>query len=219
MSHPDNVMHVNIRFPLGFSLIVGVFLGSLTAVFWYVSQDFRATLKFFAIGAAAAAQITTAFFTARLLGMHFKNREDERERERLANEREERRVKREEAHDLFILRREALRFGEKWNNPGFAQARQTMQEIRKHRSDTKALNRFIIENEVAVLHVVNLVEEMATCCRSKLVDVDLMRRQFDFVIFSTWECLSDWIKDERKKDSNDNIWEDLEWLYHSWKAP
>jgi hypothetical protein len=219
MTHPDNIIHVNIRFPLGFSLIVCIFLLILTFGFWLVTQDIRATLMFFAVGAAAGAQITTAFFTARLLGMHIKSREDEKVREKLASEREERRVKREEAHDLFILRREALRFGEKWNDPGFAQARQTMQEIRQHRSNTKELNDFIKTNEVAVFHVVNLVEEMATCCRNRLVDVDLMRRQFDFVVFNTWECLSNWIKDERKKVNNEEIWEDLEWLYHSWKAP
>jgi hypothetical protein len=219
MTHPDKVMHVNIRFPLGFSLIVFVCLASLTILFWLVAQGFRATLMFFAVGAAAGAQITTAFFTARLLGMHIENRDADNERERLANEREERRAKREEAHDLFVLRREALRFGEKWNDPGFAQARQTMQEIRKLREDTKELENFICKNEIDVFHVVNLVEEMATCCRHEVVDSDLMKRQFDFVVFNTWECLSEWIKKERKKVGNSEIWEDLEWLYHTWKAP
>ena len=218
MNHPDNVMHVNIRFPLGFSLIVFVCLAILTLLFWLVAQDFRATLMFFAVGAAAGAQITTAFFTARLLGMHIENRDADNERERLANEREERRAKREEAHDLFVLRREALRFGEKWNDPGFAQARQTMQEIRKLRNNPKALNEFIEENEVNVLHVINLVEEMATCCKEKLVDVDLMKKQFDFVVYNTWECLQDWIRKERQNVKNPKIWEDLESLYHAWKA-
>ncbi|MGY6568814.1 MAG: hypothetical protein ACXIVE_07445 [Salinarimonas sp.] len=113
MNHPDEITYVNIRFPLGFSLIVGISLCVLTFGFWLISRDTRATLMFFAVGAAARAQITTAFFTARLLGMHIENRDADKERERLANEREERRAKREEAHDLFVLRREALRFGEK----------------------------------------------------------------------------------------------------------
>ena len=151
--------------------------------------------------------------------MHIENRDADKERERLANEREERRAKREEAHDLFVLRREALRFGEKWNDPSFVDERKTMEEIRKLRGDTKALNAFIEANEISVSHFVNLIEEMVTCCKFEVVDVDIMRKQFDFVVFNTWECLSDWIKKERMNVGNSEIWEDLEWLYHSWKAP
>jgi len=217
MAHPDNVAHIDIRFPVNFSLIVTGILITLTVGFWFVTQDWRETFMFFAIGAAAGAQVTTTFFTARLLGMHIKSREDEKEREKLANEREERRAAREKAHDDFILRREAARFGERWNDPGLADARNTMEELRRRRFDSEKLLSFIRENEKAVTHVINLVEEIATCCKHHLVDTSLMRRQFDFVVFNTWECLSSWVYEVRKECGEPGIWEDTEWLYRSWK--
>lgn len=218
MAQPDNILEINLKFPLRLSLLAAAILLVLTAGFWFISQDMRETFMFFAIGAAACAQFVTAFFTGRLLGLQITSHKDEKERERLSNEREERRVKREEAHDEFVLRREAARFGERWNDPGLADARHTMEQLRLLRRDHPKLLEFIKENEIAVTHVINLVEEIATCCKHNLVDTSLMRRQFDFVVFNTWECLSSWVYEVRQECGEPGIWEDTEWLYRTWKG-
>lgn len=218
MQETDKISQVSIHFPIRFSAVAALVLVLLTIAFWAVSGDAIETLVFFAVGAAAAAQITTAFFTARLLGFQISTRDAEIEREQRADAREELRKQREEAHDAFLLRREAIRFGERWNHPEMREARATLRSILEKNGDAGALNAYLNENKLDVNHVLNFIEEMATCCRHGLVDEPLMRKQFDYVVCKTWRSLSTWIDGERKA-SVDAIWEDMEWLYDQWKTP
>lgn len=217
MASPDHFAQVNIRFPVKFSAVIGGVLAFLTIWYHYEAQSAKETLVFFAVGAAAAGQITTSFFTARLLGSAMQSAERDLKREKLATEREDNAAKREAAHDAFILRREALRFGERWNNPAMSNARDVLRGI----SDRKGKNPndllvYIEQNETAVSHIMNFVEEIATNCRHEVVDVDIMKRQFDFVVVDTWRSLVSWIIATREKHGDD-IWEDSEWLYNLWK--
>ncbi|KPQ10829.1 MAG: hypothetical protein HLUCCO17_09070 [Saliniramus fredricksonii] len=218
MQATDKISQVSIHFPIRFSAVAALVLVLLTIVFWAVSGDTIETLVFFAVGAAATAQITTAFFTARLLGFQISTRDAEIEREQRADAREELRKQREEAHDAFLLRREAIRFGERWNHPEMREARATLRSILDKNGDAGALDAYLNENKLDVNHVLNFIEEMATCCRHGLVDEPLMRKQFDYVVCKTWRSLSTWI-DGQRKASVDAIWEDMEWLYDQWKTP
>jgi hypothetical protein len=217
MSSPDHFAQVNISFPVKFSALMGGVLAALTLWFYFEAQSAKETFVFFAVGAAAVGQITTSFFTARLLGSTMQSAERDLKREKLALEREDKAAKREAAHDAFILRREALRFGERWNNPAMSHARDILRGI----SDCKGKNPnellvFIEQNETAVSHILNFVEEIATNCRHEVVDVEIMKRQFDFVVVDTWRSLVSWIHATRDRHGDD-IWEDSEWLYNLWK--
>lgn len=217
MSSPDHFTQVNISFPIKFSVAAIFVLVVLTGWFYYEARSLKETLVFFAVGAAAGGQITTSFFTARLLASTMKSAERDLQREKLALEREKNAATREAAHDQFILRREALRFGERWNDPAMTDARKVLRGI----SDAKRTSPgdfldFIDKNETSVSHIMNFIEEIATNCRHEVVDVEIMKRQFDFVVIDTWRCLFDWIHQMRKKHGDD-IWEDSEWLYNLWK--
>ncbi len=97
-------------------------------------------------------------------------------------------------------------------------ARDTLREVMKHRSGrAEDLLRFIEQNETAVSHIMNFLEEMATCCRHQVVDVAIMKDQFDYVIVSVWDTLFVWIRKQRQETANFRIWEDTESLYDMWK--
>jgi len=217
MSSPDKFLQVNISFPLKFSFLASVILIGLTLWFYNEAQSVKETIVFFAVGAAAVGQITTSFFTARLLGATMQSAERDLTREALALAREEKAEKRVAAHDEFILRREALRFGERWNDPAMSNARDILRGISDCKGkDPNGLLEFIEKNETAVSHIMNFVEEIATNCRHEVVDVDIMKRQFDFVVVDTWRSLVSWIHATRDRHGDD-IWEDSEWLYNLWK--
>jgi hypothetical protein len=98
-------------------------------------------------------------------------------------------------------------------------ARDAFRGIVRHRDGKPdELIKFIEANEPAVRHVINFLEEMATCCRHDLVDVPLMKSQFDAVITSTWDTLFPWVRKVRD-EAKSNIWEDVEFLYYKWKQP
>ena len=217
MSSPDKLLQINVKFPVKVSALASLILILLTLLFYSEAQSVKETIVFFAVGAAAVGQITTSFFTARLLGSAMQSAEQDLEREKLALAREERTAQREAAHDAYILRREALRFGERWNDPAMSSARDILREIASRKEDPESeLLLFIEKNETAVNHILNFLEEIGTCCRYELVDSVIMKEQFDFVVVNTWDSLYPWIRKQQKK-YNDNIWEDSERLYRDWK--
>lgn len=203
---PDTVKQVNIRFPIKFSVSAGLIHLGLTAWFYIETQSVKEALIFFAIGAAAVGQLTATFYTARLLGSAMKSAEHA-----------DRAAERQAAHDEFILKREALRFGERWNDPAMTEARATLKKLVEHsKGSPNQLADYLKENDMAADHVMNFIEEMATCCRYGIVDVSIMKRQFDYVVILTWQTLVLWIQDTRRT-TNNGIWEDTEWLYDQWK--
>lgn len=203
---PDTVKQVKISFAIKFSTVAGLIHIGLTTWFYLETQSVKEALIFFAIGAAAVGQLTATFYTARLLGSAMKSAEHV-----------ESAAVRQAAHDEFILKREALRFGERWNDPGMKEARATLKDLVEHsKGSPNQLADFLKDNDMAAGHVMNFIEEMATCCRYGLVDVPIMKRQFDYVVILTWQTLVLWIQDTQRK-SNNGIWEDTEWLYNQWK--
>ncbi len=208
---PDTLRRIEIRFPLTFSAVASLVLIALVIWYWREpASSTRDTLLFFVIGATAVGQITASFYTARVLGAtlrrdardaDFANRADIREKARLIHE----------------LKVQAVKFGERWNHPEMNVARDAFRGIMRHRDrPEEELLRFIESNETSVTHVINFLEEMATCCRHELVDVELMKSQFDNVIIHVWETLFPWIRKIRQRE-NAPVWEDIEFLYDHWK--
>jgi hypothetical protein len=203
---PDTVKQVNISFPIKFSVVAGLIHLGLTAWFYVETQSVKEALIFFAIGAAAVGQLTATFYTARLLGSAMKSAEHA-----------DRAADRQLVHDELTLKREALRFGERWNDPAMKEARATLKNlVENSKGEPNQLADYLKENDMAAGHVMNFIEEMATCCRFGLVDEPIMKRQFDYVVILTWQTLVLWIQETRRRSSN-GIWEDTEWLYNQWK--
>jgi hypothetical protein len=206
----DTLRRVEIRFPLTFSAIATLVLFILIGLYWHDGASVKDTLMFAVIGAAAVGQITASFYTARVLGATLT--------------REARDVAREAASDQrassereFILKKESLRFGERWNDPRMYPARDALRTIVGRRNQTsEQILVYIEQNETVVLHIMNFLEEMATCCRQGVVDTDLMKDQFDAVIVTAWDTLFPWIR-KKRQEANPKIWEDSEALYDSWK--
>jgi len=206
----DTIGRVNIRFPVTFSLVCAVLLAGLTYWYWRESQSSKETLIFFGAGLAAVSQVAAAFYTARILAATLKK--DERDAQR-----EQRAEARAQAQESLLMKQQALRFGERWNDPSMFHARDTLRAlIRAHAVSADELQKEIDGRETNVIHVMNFLEEMATSCRYGVVDTNMMRDQFDYVVISTWEVLFPWIQKHRKTRDGD-VWEDVEKLYAAWK--
>lgn len=223
------------RFDIKFSLVltfsaVAIFaLVVVTFLYWRETQSVKDTLVFLSVGAAAVGQITASFYTARVLNATL--RKDDRDAKRAddhdaqqktqrgledAQQKAQRELEdvRHKAQRELELKQAALRFGERWNDPGMFAARDALRLVLKQSSDVER-RKFIETQETNVIHIVNFLEEMGTACRYELVDVKMMREQFDFVIVTTWTKLFPWIKEQRQQDND--IWEDFESLYDAWK--
>jgi hypothetical protein len=223
----DTLGRVQIQFPITFSAITSVALLGVTYWYWRVDSDVKNTLIFFLAGAAAVAQITASFYTARILSATLRKderdatqevealaREDAREK-RLAA-REDAFEKREQEREKLRLKQAAFRFGERWNDPSMYHARETVRAVCYVKRTEDELNDYLEKNPTNVIHVVNFLEEIATSCKHGVIDQDVIRNQFDFVVTNTWETLYPWIKKHRTERRAEDIWEDLEGVYHDW---
>jgi hypothetical protein len=213
----DTIARIQIHFPITFSALASLALVGLTFWYWYETRDIPQTLIFLLAGGTAVGTITASFYTARVLAATL--RKDERDEAREANlaARETAREKREAEHDNILLKQAAFRFGERWNDASMYHARDTIRAVCYVKRTEDELNEYLEKNTTNVIHVVNFLEEIATSCKHGVADQVILRTQFDFVIANTWETLYPWIKRHRAARSADDIWEDLEDLYHTWK--
>lgn len=205
----DALRRFNIKFSfvITFSAVAILALIVVTVLFWRETQSVKDTLVFLSVGAAAVGQITASFYTARVLNATL--RKDDRDAKRADDYEAHQKAQRE-----LELKQATLRFGERWNDAGMFAARDALRLVLKQKTEEER-NRFIELQETNVIHIVNFLEEMGTACKYELVDIKLMREQFDFVIVSTWTKLFPWIKEQRRQDKD--IWEDFERLYDAWK--
>jgi hypothetical protein len=213
----DTLGRVQIQFPITFSAIASVALLGVTYWYWRVDSDVKNTLIFFLAGAAAVAQITASFYTARILSATLAKDQRDTEREKGDVAREAACEKRELELQELSLKQAAFRYGERWNDASMYHARDTLREIAlRHKSQAELID-YIKKNLTNVIHVLNFLEEIATACRHEVVKKELMKDQFDFVVVNTWEILFPWIKEHRADRGSKSIWEDLEKLYYGWK--
>jgi hypothetical protein len=206
----DTIGRITISFPITFSLVCAVALLFLTLWFWHETQSAKETLIFFGAGVAAASQVTASFYTARILAASLKKDTRDEDRERRAEERAA-------AQEALLLKQQALRFGERWNDPTMYHARDTLRAVRKaHATSADELQKVIDGSETNVIHVMNFLEEIATSCRHEVVDKVVIKDQFDFIIVDAWQTLFPWIT-QRRKTRSPQLWEDVEKLYAAWK--
>jgi hypothetical protein len=213
----DTLGRIQIQFPITFSAIASAVLIGITYWYWRVDGDVKDTLIFFLAGAAAVAQITASFYTARILSATLAKDERDAEQEKAALDRENARETREQKLQELALKQAAFRYGERWNDASMYHARDTLREIALRDKSQTELVDYIKKNLTNVIHVLNFLEEIATACRHEVVKKELMKDQFDFVVVNTWEILFPWIKEHRVERGSKSIWEDLEKLYYGWK--
>lgn len=208
----DALRRFDIRFSfvITFSAIASLTLIAITYWYWRETQSVKDTLVFFSVGAAAVGQITASFYTARVLAATM--RRDDRDAKR-ADAAEAR----FEAQRIAQMKRDSLRFGERWNDASMFRARDALRKVHRHHATSEEdLKKFVDEQETDVMHVINFLEEIATACRLETVDPEIMRQQFDDIVVTTWRRLYPWI--EKQRSGNVFIWEDLERLFDAWKG-
>ncbi|WP_374371730.1 DUF4760 domain-containing protein [Dongia sp.] len=205
---------VTVKFPITVTVLAGITLVVLTAMFHWLSGSAKETLVFFATGVAAVGVVVSAYYTGKTLNaMIGRNAEDAE----IARRREER----EKFSDLRASQLLAMRYGERWNDPAMFHVRNTLRsvmEFETHSNDE--LINFVSDasRRTNVIHVVNFLEEISVSIRHGLVDTDLVKAQFCGIVIATWPKLLPWISQTRRVHHDNMMWDDLEKIYNVWKS-
>jgi hypothetical protein len=117
------------------------------------------------------------------------------------------------------MKRLALKFGERWNDPSMFHVRDVLRDIMDSPISHDELIKFVNEKSrrTNVIHIFNFLEEVSIAHKHHLVDRETLDAQFHGIVVGTWSKLSPWIGTIRKDRNDQRIWEDLESLYDLWK--
>jgi hypothetical protein len=223
-----------VSFPITVTVVSSLILLAVTVGFYFLPKPEQEVLVFFSTGAAAVGIAVTAYYTAKTLNAVLERdasdelREVAREarevardgRERGHEERESAREKRVQEEEGRLMRRLALRFGERWNDPAMYHVRNTLREVMdfQAKSQDELIN---LVNDPSkrtnVIHVFNFLEEIAVALKYQLVDSTIVSDQFCGIILAAWARLTPWIHVHRNERADQRIWDDLEALYATWK--
>ena len=200
----DTVLDVSLRFPITFTAIVVAAVAVLTAAFYFATGSFTDTVIFLAAAAAAGGTITTAFYVARTLNLYIRQ--------------ESRRRDREEALDERGKKERALRYGERWNDPSLFYVRDVCRALFELRGKPQdEIIKLAEEKKTNIIHLLNFLEEISFAIDRNLVDIDLVRGQFEGIVHSVWQLLLPWVTKFRTDQNRSKIWERLEALEKVWK--
>ncbi|MDP6517307.1 MAG: DUF4760 domain-containing protein [Alphaproteobacteria bacterium] len=195
---------VTIRFQISSVAIAFVLVLVVTGGFYLASRDLTETAVFFAAGLAGAGTILAALFTGRTLALFML--QDDRMR------------KRELDLDELGKKDRAMSFGRRWNDPNMYHVRNVCREIfSKSKEDGGEIKEYIEKHKTNVIHIMNFLEEIAYSVDHDLVDEELLKDQFDGIIFSCCDILGPWIAQHRKDRGFATIWIAVENLRNKWR--
>ena len=199
----DTIFEVNVRFPVTFTVVVSAIVLALTVLFYNVTGSLRETVIFLAAASAAGGTIVTAYFIARTLNLYLA---------------QEGRIRgRETALDEQGKKERALRFAERWNDPTLYHVREVCRQIMEYRGKPEdELTRFIEGKKTNVIHVLNLLEEIAFAIEYDLIDLKLIRDQFEGIVVSVWQILEPWVNKHRIARGRPKLWIKVEELAGTW---
>jgi len=191
-----------------------------TILFWFAAdRSPRETLIFFAAMTAAGGQLCGSFYTARALSAAISANRRASAVERLREERAERLERLEANREKNLKLRTALDYGRRYNDPSMYQVRDVLREIMSSSGSQDQFITMVTERETNVIHILNFLEEIATCLQTGVADDTILRNQFEAIVVQSWRKLSPWIQRHRDIRRSQDLWEDLERLYQTWKIP
>jgi len=195
----------NARAALSFtvSITVGVLstllAGGLIFAFWMWPTQ-RPLIAFTAACIGGAAAVTAATYAGRSLALSA-----QQQREHLESSK----------------RLGALKFVERWNNPGMHHVKLTARDVVREKRKTPELD---LEKELEdrtksanVADVLNFFEEMAIAIQLGLIDEGTVRQFFRGIVVTYYDAFGGWIEKRRSERSNPRFFKEYEWLWKQWK--
>lgn len=205
---PVDTVHIDISFPIQFSILIGIIAVVLVGCYLIFVKDVSKTLIFAAATAASTGAILAAFYTGRILVQSIE--QDIYNREQLC--------------DSIDFQRKvmALEYASKWNEPSMLKVRKACRKI-VHLKE-KGLNdveSFINSNGNIddVIHLLNFLEEIAFASQENIADPRLLKEGFLGIVRMTWDTLGLWVKKRRNDIGDQGMWIELEALYSDWTSP
>ena len=96
--------------------------------------------------------------------------------------------------------------------------RDTYREVLELRGKTEDEIKELVENKKTnIIHLLNFLEEISFTVDQKLLDISLVRNQFEGIVISVWQLLGPWVVKRRSDRGRPKIWKQVEDLYDTWK--
>ncbi len=199
MVKDSDKIEVSIRFPIKISVITAALALALIFLHYYFTNELEETLVFCGAALAAGGAVLAAFYTGRILAFYIRQ---EQNTERHLGE-----------ASLLKKQVNALRFGERWNEPAMGVARKTCREIAGLKGKSlDEINELIKTGDKLdqILHLLNFLEEIAVAVEYKVVDDKIIHELFSEGMKIVWKTLELWIGIYRKERDSPKAWQHLE---------
>jgi hypothetical protein len=215
----DRIASINIRFPLGLSVVCGVLVVILTIAFYFSSGGaVKDTLIFFAACVAAAGQVTASFYTAKMLSSTISQNALARENVQVEAASRKLDLEARKEGQRYDMLKYTVRFGERWNDPNMYKCRDHFREISDFRGSGDELIAMVEARRTDVIHFINFLEEIASAKKHGLIINEIAKEQFDHIAITSWDKLFLWIRNYRIEKGEKKIWEEYEKLVIAWKS-
>lgn len=193
---PDSSDQIaSVQIPVRASSIAISVVLVLTAIFYYITQDFSQTIVFFAASVAAAGGVLSAFFAAKAL---------DSTAEQLV-------------HQAYENKQQAaLSFVTRWNDPSMFELRDSLRVVMSHTPKSAELLAEARERETDVTHFLNFLEEIAIAIECGIADSQVLKDAFCGTITGSWHALEDLATELRTESRNKKLWIKLEDLFKQW---
>lgn len=202
MASHDQIAQIN--FPVRASVLTGALVIALTVGYYFFSSSVKDTIVFFAAAIAAAGAVLAAFYAAKGLSLSAAM-------VATATGAAEREVQ-------FKKRQHALRFAERWNDPGMFHVRDVIRSLFELQHDAPEFLEQINAKKTNVFHFLNFLEELALAIEIGDADEPLSRDAFRGVVLNAWSKLQNWVNHERVTRHRPRIWCKLEELARRWNV-
>ena len=197
-----------ISITVGIALAVGIV--AVTSLYVLVSDEYRGALIFFAASVAAAAQLATALYTARVLQFTMNSQ--------IAAE--ARLMQKESQLEVRHLQDSAAEFGRRWTDASMFHIRKQCKIIIDRREKPyEVLNEIkkSDDTQTNVGNVLNFLEELALSVNSRRCDGETAKKLFCGIVVNIWHATEPWVKEQRTTRGRAQLWSEFEALYHQWK--
>ena len=215
--NPDSVGEINLRWPISFAaLLIIVGSGAVFGFFRATEKEAKDTYFFGSSVATAVATGISAFYIFQSIRHNTAVTLQGINQSITLNE---------ERNNEIILSR-TLSYIVRWNSSDYISAKKVAAEIREKisgksvKEKEEELDKFLNaapERKQEIAHLFNFLEELCMALNHKLIDAELSKDFFRWIVIDYYGTFSVFIARRRTLTGNDRLYKDIEDLASSWK--
>jgi Domain of unknown function (DUF4760) len=194
---PDGLLRISLTLTIGIGVTSFISAAILIALHWF-QPKYRETLNFAVTALATAAGISTAVYALRELEINLEDKKIDR----------------------------TLRYIQIWNDPSFSNYCKLAAEVHNNLQslETVEKNQYIndlyqdITRKQEIANLLNFLEEMSSCIHSGLIDENLLKNFYRYIVLTYCQTFQLFIETSRSDKNNPNLYKGLTDLCEHWRS-